>query len=572
MEAAFGGSDAEGAGTGSLPTTPRGGAWSVPAPIRPGDARPRRVRPRRSSPAHQARRRCCRRRPDDPRNPEHFEQFSTPIPLGFALAAAAAHDRVRALVLEPSAGTGLLAIFADLARGAPHPQRAADTRAGLLGEPVPHIPVTLTRCGTYPRPPRRRSAARSAGADEPALLGARRMSRPGSPMPPCATSPRPWRALPRAGASSQSPAPILSRTSRLARRFRAAPGARSRSVSAGDRWPGLRASRHDDRYTPDRRRPRARRRIPAAFPAIAGHRCRSGADLLDWVSRLVPPRPVVCHGAHGRCPLRDRPSIAAARALFAPRRVNPVSSAPSTPSSLPTSPAIGCTAEGIPLRDPLYEPYALQSIRISGAHPHPTRLGSRPRWLRWHPAAAATAASARPIVAVTGRSRRAARERRPMPARRIPAISPVRWIVDDTFDVVSAAPEAGESRGCRRRRPVPPRLVSRRRHRRRQGPPGRRHHPRQLAEGPPSRRLALQIRQIDRRRAARLVGAGPGAPPASRRSLASGKARRSGSAKASSSSPTPRCARRSARRRPRASSRSSSGSAATSTASSSSTN
>ena len=59
--------------------------------------------------------------------------------------------------------------------------------------------------------------------------------------------------------------------------------------------------------------------------------------------------------------------------------------------------------------------------------------------------------------------------------------------------------------------PLPPRLDAGRRHRRRQGPPGRRHPARQLAEGPPPRRLDLQVRQADRGRAARLVGARAGA-------------------------------------------------------------
>ena len=69
----------------------------------------------------------------------------------------------------------------------------------------------------------------------------------------------------------------------------------------------------------------------------------------------------------------------------------------------------------------------------------------------------------------------------------------------------------GRARRRRERRPIPPRLVPRRRHRRRQGPPGRRHPARQLAEGPPPRGLGLQIRQADRGRAARLVGARHGA-------------------------------------------------------------
>ena len=62
---------------------------------------------------------------------EHFQQFSTPLSLGFAAAEAAALTPAD-LVLEPSAGTGLLAIFAELAKARIALNEIADTRAGLL--------------------------------------------------------------------------------------------------------------------------------------------------------------------------------------------------------------------------------------------------------------------------------------------------------------------------------------------------------------------------------------------------------------------------------------------------------
>ena len=60
-----------------------------------------------------------------------FQQFSTPIALGLAAAEAAAIT-ADDLVLEPSAGTGLLAIFAELAGAGLALNEIADTRAGLL--------------------------------------------------------------------------------------------------------------------------------------------------------------------------------------------------------------------------------------------------------------------------------------------------------------------------------------------------------------------------------------------------------------------------------------------------------
>src|ERR1700730_7634692 len=62
---------------------------------------------------------------------EQLQQFSTPIPLGFAAAQAAALTPAD-LVLEPSAGTGLLAIFAELAKARLALNEIAGTRAGLL--------------------------------------------------------------------------------------------------------------------------------------------------------------------------------------------------------------------------------------------------------------------------------------------------------------------------------------------------------------------------------------------------------------------------------------------------------
>ncbi|WP_136616153.1 MULTISPECIES: strawberry notch-like NTP hydrolase domain-containing protein [Mesorhizobium] len=70
-----------------------------------------------------------------------LQQFSTPIPLGLAASTAAAitpADRV----LEPSAGTGLLAILAELAGGSLILNELAETRAGLLGRLFPNIAVT----------------------------------------------------------------------------------------------------------------------------------------------------------------------------------------------------------------------------------------------------------------------------------------------------------------------------------------------------------------------------------------------------------------------------------------------
>jgi hypothetical protein len=72
---------------------------------------------------------------------ERFQQFSTPLPMGLA-AMAAAQITPRDLVLEPSAGTGLLAILAEIAGGSLALNELAETRADLLRHLFPGRPVT----------------------------------------------------------------------------------------------------------------------------------------------------------------------------------------------------------------------------------------------------------------------------------------------------------------------------------------------------------------------------------------------------------------------------------------------
>jgi len=72
---------------------------------------------------------------------ERFQQFSTPLPMGLA-ALAAAQITPRDLLLEPSAGTGLLAILAEIAGGSLALNELTDTRADLLRRLFPGRPVT----------------------------------------------------------------------------------------------------------------------------------------------------------------------------------------------------------------------------------------------------------------------------------------------------------------------------------------------------------------------------------------------------------------------------------------------
>ena len=75
-----------------------------------------------------------------------LQQFSTPLPLAYAALQAAA-VRPGDTVLEPSAGTGMLAVMAqcalgDRTAGALHLNELAGVRAGLLARLFPDAPVT----------------------------------------------------------------------------------------------------------------------------------------------------------------------------------------------------------------------------------------------------------------------------------------------------------------------------------------------------------------------------------------------------------------------------------------------
>ena len=114
-----------------------------------------------------------------------LDQFSTPPQLG-ALAVLAAQVRPGDQVLEPSAGTGLLAILAEACGGAPHPQRAGGRPRGPAGRPVPRRGPQPARrraparhpagVGRVPRRARQSAvpAARGAPARRPGLPGRRR--------------------------------------------------------------------------------------------------------------------------------------------------------------------------------------------------------------------------------------------------------------------------------------------------------------------------------------------------------------------------------------------------------------
>ena len=193
-----------------------------------------------------------------------LQQFSTPVPLGLAASAAAAitpADRV----LEPSAGTGLLAILAEIAGGSLVLNELAETRAASARPPLPGRHRNPLRRGADRRSSRCRDHAERR-CDEPALLGDGecRSAHGGRGAAPCRF---------RLGAALREGGRLVAITGRklrtgqsgLARRFRPASRARPRRVLRRYRWRRLCEARHHDRHAAHRHRQGTRRRSEASF-------------------------------------------------------------------------------------------------------------------------------------------------------------------------------------------------------------------------------------------------------------------------------------------------------------------
>ncbi|QHO77636.1 methylase [Bradyrhizobium sp. CCBAU 051011] len=297
-----------------------------------------------------------------------LQQFSTPIPLGFVAcrAAGVTHTDV---VLEPCAGTGLLAILAEISGGSLVLNEFAEGRAGLLDVLFPSVAVTrfdaaqiddyLDR-GVAPsvvltNPPfsalanvDRRMADAALRHIESALARLRDGGR--------------LVAITGANVAPDNPS-WTSAFSRLQERGR---------VVFSAAIAGTVFARHgttiDTRLTVIDKQPAEARTV---FPPSRGT-APDVATLLAWVLDHVPPR----------LPLAEPVASPVGTSPSRPRLVSGFSSkglpAPPVARSEPVElayDAVDWTAPGdVRLTDALYEEYVLQSIRISGSQSHPTKL------------------------------------------------------------------------------------------------------------------------------------------------------------------------------------------------------
>ncbi len=298
-----------------------------------------------------------------------FQQFSTPIPLGYAAGLAAAITPAD-LVLEPSAGNGLLAIFAELAGGALLLNELADTRADMLGRLFPGIAVTrfdaahiddhldlgVTPSVVLMNPPF------SAVANVDRRIADAALRNVASALARLAEG---GRLVAITGASCAPDNPAWAEAfARLQERGRVV-----FTASIDGAVYAKHGTTFDTRLTVIDKVPAD---DPKSFPPSLGH-APDIATLLAWLAPSLPPRPPIAPSLvsppRGPRPAAGRPLRKASRPAPAPA-VSPVPEA----VALAYEAVDWRPAEGGDATEALYEGYALQSIRIPGARPHPTKL------------------------------------------------------------------------------------------------------------------------------------------------------------------------------------------------------
>ena len=300
---------------------------------------------------------------------EALQQFSTPIALGFAASIAAAIVPAD-VVLEPSAGTGLLAVFAELSGASLVLNEFAETRAGLLSLLFPGIAVTRVDAaqiddhldiGIKPsvvlmNPP----FSALANVDRRIADAALRHI-----VSALARVPEGGRLVAITGASCSPDNPV-SRDAfiRLQERGR---------VVFTAAIAGAVLAKHG---TTIETRLTVIDRLPAddvtTFPSPLGV-AQDVATLLGWVTEYVPARlPIATAVAASP---KARPGIPRTVRAYAMRASG--IAAPTTDLAaveLGYETVAWTPAEGGRITEALYEEYALQSIRIAGSQPHPTKL------------------------------------------------------------------------------------------------------------------------------------------------------------------------------------------------------
>jgi predicted RNA methylase len=315
---------------------------------------------------------------------QRLQQFSTPVVLG-AVAARAARIHPGELVLEPSAGTGLLAVFAQIAGARLALNEIAATRAGLLQRLYrdahltrhnaehlhDHLPPDLRPGVVLMNPPFSAS---------PAVSGRYRMATArhvGSALARLEDGGR----LVAITALTFAPDHPVWRDTFLRWQQRA-------RVVFSASLAGSAYARHgttiDTRLTVIDKRPAEQPGVP---PATHGH-AETVEALLQLAERHVPERPplpaaLVCangvaatlppqHPTRTGAPAGRKRTPPPCRPAPAPEARQTLNVQDWAPLSYETRDWMAPAGQAI--TEALYEGYAVQSVAIDGATPHPTRL------------------------------------------------------------------------------------------------------------------------------------------------------------------------------------------------------
>ncbi|KEZ19427.1 Probably methylase/helicase [Sphingobium yanoikuyae] len=367
-----------------------------------------------------------------------LQQYSTPPGLAY-IAAVAASLHPADHVLEPSAGTGMLAVHALLARAGLTLNELAETRAELLGSLFTGIAV---------------SRHDAASIDDRLPLAIR---------PTVVLMNPPFSAFAHVDRTMKDAA-LRHITSALAR---LEPGGRLVAITGAscspdapawrDAFVGLQEmgrvvftaaidgkvyAKHgttiDTRLTVIDKLPAD---DPAVLPASAGI-APDTATLLGWVLDQVPPRAPVTPS-----PAAALPVTASASRVSAKTR----SDRPATAPAVPEAEAVELVYETVDwtpsadrLGDSIYEPYALQSVAIPGAVPHPTPLVQSAAMASVAPPKPSYRPHLPPQLAMLGILSDAQIESVIYAGEAHAGHLSGAWKVDATCDIVTAAPEDAE--------------------------------------------------------------------------------------------------------------------------------